>query len=132
MHWTFDYLGKPWRNGADGPDAFDCYGLVRAVYRDRYGINMPVISTDATSIAECLHAFRDYSDYDKWERIEDDPNEGDVLQMGCARHPHHVGIYIEPNRVLHCVSGSGVILQPFNSLPFAGWRVLDVYRRVNK
>ena len=51
MHWTADYLGKPWRNGADGPDAFDCYGLVRAVYRDRYGIEMPVVSADATRCA---------------------------------------------------------------------------------
>ena len=56
MHWTADYLGKPWRNGADGPDAFDCYGLVRAVYRDRYGIEMPVVSADATRVLACLHA----------------------------------------------------------------------------
>ena len=42
MHWTAEYLGKPWRNGAAGPDAFDCYGLVRAVYRDRYGVEYEI------------------------------------------------------------------------------------------
>ena len=78
MHWTADYLGKPWRNGADGPDAFDCYGLVRAVYRDRCGVEMPVVSADATRVLACLHAARDYADYSQWEAVTE-RQDGDVL-----------------------------------------------------
>lgn len=128
MHWTFDYLGKPWRNGAAGPDAYDCYGLVRAVYADRYGVQLPVIDTDATKLVACLHALRDYAGYDQWLHVSE-PEEGDVLQMGCAHHPHHVGVYVAPGRVLHSVQGAGVVLQPFGSLPLSGWHVLEMYRR---
>ena len=70
MHWTAEYLGKPWRNGAEGPDAFDCYGLVRAVYWDRYRIQIPAISADATKVLAGLHAARDYADYSQWEPAE--------------------------------------------------------------
>ena len=34
-------LGKPYKNGAKGPDSFDCSGLVHYVYK-RSGINVPV------------------------------------------------------------------------------------------
>lgn len=127
MHWTAEYLGRPWKNGADGPDAFDCYGLVRAVYRDRYGVEMPVVSADATRVLACLHAARDYADYSQWEAVTV-PQDGDVLLMGCARHPHHVGVLVE-GRVLHSVEGAGVLLQTVDSLAAHGWNILKTYRR---
>lgn len=34
------YIGKPYRFGARGPDAYDCWGLARAIYRDM-GIDLP-------------------------------------------------------------------------------------------
>lgn len=127
MHWTSEYLGKPWRNGAEGPDAYDCYGLVRAVYWDRYGVEMPAISADATKVLACLHAARDYSDYGQWEAVTV-PQDGDVLLMGSARHPHHVGVLVE-GRVLHSVEGAGVVLQTVDSLKMHGWNILKTYRR---
>ena len=40
-------LGKPYRNGAKGPDAFDCSGYVYYVY-GRFGVAVPV-STEGLS-----------------------------------------------------------------------------------
>lgn len=128
MHWAMQYLGKPWESGAAGPGAFDCYGLVRAAYRDRYGIEIPALEPGIVSTLSCARAMRDYQGYGNWERVAD-MREGDVVQMGCARHPHHVGIFVEGGRILHCVMGAGVLLQPVASLRAHGWNILDVYRR---
>lgn len=127
MHWVTDYLGKPWASGESGPDAYDCYGLVRAVYRDRFGIDMPLVSADATKLLSCLHVAKNYADYQKWEEV-DAPQEGDVLLMGCARHPHHIGVMVE-DRILHSVEGAGVLLQPMDSVKAHGWNILKIYRR---
>ena len=35
-----DLVGKPFRYGARGPDAYDCYGLCKEIYRRR-GITLP-------------------------------------------------------------------------------------------
>ena len=37
---AIDMLGKPYRIGGKGPDAFDCSGLIRYAYK-RVGINLP-------------------------------------------------------------------------------------------
>lgn len=129
MHWAEDYLGAPWSAGRDGPEAYDCYGLVRAVYRARLGVELPLLEVDAAQAAACLHAARDYG-YGGWEAVTH-PRELDVLTMGFARRPHHVGVYVEQaqGRVLHAVEGGGVLLQPLDTLVHHGWRVLSIYRR---
>jgi cell wall-associated NlpC family hydrolase len=42
-HWAFDYIGKPWVVASDGPDAYDCWGLVVAVQRRLYGHDLSII-----------------------------------------------------------------------------------------
>lgn len=130
-HWALHYLGKPWVSGAAGPEAYDCYGLVRAVYRDRFGLDLPAIEPGITTTLACARAVRDYADYSHWDAVPPDAprRECDVLQMGSARHPHHVGLWIDGGRVLHCVSGAGVLLQTPSSLWVHGWNILNVYRR---
>ena len=129
-HWALGYLGKPWVSGAAGPDAYDCYGLVRAVYRDRFGIDMPALDPGIVSTLACAKALRDYADYGRWAPVDAPTADGDVIQMGCARHPHHVGLYVADGaRVLHCVGGAGVLLQPLDSLRLHGWNILNTYRR---
>ena len=42
-----DLIGKPWRLGARGPDAYDCWGLVREVMqRMRPGLPLPDWASD--------------------------------------------------------------------------------------
>ena len=36
-----DFVGLPYREGARGPDAYDCYGLVMAVFRAACGVSLP-------------------------------------------------------------------------------------------
>ena len=32
-HWATDYIGKPWVVASDGPEAYDCWGLVVAIHK---------------------------------------------------------------------------------------------------
>ena len=39
-HWVENYLGKPYEDGARGPDRFDCWGLVRHVRHAHCGARL--------------------------------------------------------------------------------------------
>lgn len=119
-------IGMPWANGANGPEAYDCWGLVRAYYREVHGRELPVVAVDATRAVAVAHAFAGHEAVGDWEATEQ-PQQGGAVLMGQARRPHHVGLWIGGG-VLHSVEGSGVIFNNAFTLKSAGWNVLGSYR----
>ena len=59
MHWAEDLIGRPWVAGGRGPHAFDCWGLARWCWRERFRIEVPEIPVDAANLRGVLHAARD-------------------------------------------------------------------------
>ena len=119
-------IGKPWASGAGGPDAFDCWGLVRHYYTTMRGQILPVVDVDATRAMQVAHAFAGEPELANWLAVEA-PAEGDAVLMGQARRPHHVGLWLGGG-VLHSVEGAGVIYTAAPMLRFSGWNVIGYYR----
>lgn len=122
-HWAARYLGTPWENHSN-----DCYALVRRIYREHFAIEMPVVDVNALStlaVARAAAAF----DRSAWREVAT-PADGDVVQMGCARRPHHVGVWIDVDggRILHSTEGAGVIAQSRAQARANGWQILNIYR----
>lgn len=125
-HWASLYIGRPWSYGDD------CYGLVRKVYADRYGISMPVIDVDALNT---LAVARQVAGFDRTDWVEVKlPQEGDVLQMGHAKRPHHVGLWIEVDggKILHATESFGAIAQTPSQASANGWKILNIYRHKSR
>lgn len=129
-HWAESYLGKPWRSGAVGPDAYDCHGIVRAVYADQCGMVLPAVEANALSTLDVARAMRGY-DYSDWLEIPEPSLDLDVVEMSLHRRPHHVGVFLtlDGGGVLTSVEGPGVVFQPLFSLRRHGWNITNVYRR---
>jgi cell wall-associated NlpC family hydrolase len=111
-HWVFDYFGKPWGNGAQGPDAFDCWALVRTVQRDRFGLVLPIVDIDGLDTAAVINTFKTHDEFSNW-RLVDSPLEGDcVITKSAPTKPEHVGVWVDVDggRILQSVVGSGVVL----------------------
>lgn len=126
-HWAEEYIGKPWANGATGPEAYDCFGVVKAVYRDRLRVEVQTVDVNALKTLEVARAMRDY-DYSAWEQVVAPEQEFDVIEMSLNRKPHHVGVFVDGG-VLTSVEGSGVIFQTLSSLKRHGWNITNTYRR---
>lgn len=120
------HLGKPWQSGAAGPEAYDCWGLVRAYYADVLGISLPIVDVDALKPVDVRHEFADKANRHGWLACPS-ANHAAVL-MGKSQRPAHVGIWLDGS-VLHCMQGMGVVYQRPLPLKFAGWNVLGHYRR---
>lgn len=131
MHWAAQYLGRPWRPGAEGPDAFDCWGLIRTIYRDRLGIEIPRagVAQGIDELKKVLQEFNASPLYGLFDEVAA-PRDLDGALMVQAKHPIHVGIYLEADggKIIHCSQRAGVVAQDLSSLAAHGFKVLRWYR----
>lgn len=105
-------LGKPYKNAAKGPDAFDCSGLVYYVYK-RFEIGLPM-STDGLNRTG-------------WEIGADDVTSADLVLFRIKRE-NHVGIMINRVEFIHASKSRGVAV---DSLESRYWkRNFSHFRRV--
>jgi cell wall-associated NlpC family hydrolase len=112
-------LGAPYLFGANGPDRFDCSGLIWWVYR-RAGVEFPRSST--------------YSDWasgigPEWSRGSDQSalRAGDLVYLVLdERGPGHAGIYVGDGQMIHASSAGGRVIRSditggYYRTHFVGW-----------
>ncbi|MDD5360252.1 MAG: C40 family peptidase [Sulfurovaceae bacterium] len=85
-------LGSNYKEGAVGPDSFDCSGFIYYVFKQN-GIVLPRTSIDQSLIGEKLN--------------KDEINKGDILFFDTAErgHVNHSGLYLGDNKFIHASSG---------------------------
>lgn len=103
------YIGKPWKQWADGPDAYDCAAFFRAVQRDHFGIEVSrVMVPDYDDAMALVGLIEDQAEDQGWVPVKE-PRHGDLV---IVHRPRHVGVWIDTPTgpgVLHCVRGAGVV-----------------------
>lgn len=112
--WYERYLGRPWEAAPSPPESYNCGELLRAVHRDRFGIDTNAITADATRLSECVRAFvpglfglRPLEDGER-------PGEFDCCFFFRARHAAHCGIAVETADgllIMHCLESGGVVME---------------------
>jgi len=91
-------IGDPYRAGRSGPDAFDCSGLVRYVYKQITGKTLPHYSK------------AQYKQAQKIKRSNAQPGDLVFFFQGGA---HHVGIYIGNGKMIDAPNaGKSVRVSP--------------------
>ena len=110
-----------WRLGGRGPDAYDCWGLLREC-RERYfegGIPETALGEQARALY--AHKMRTGA----W-KIVTHPQHGDGVMLRAGNDPH-VGIYLDLDGggVLHALEGRGVIFSPMRALFTMGFLSLS-------
>ncbi len=128
-HFANKYIGRPWVAGAQGPDSFDCWGLVRFVLLHEYGYNVPPVNINPNNLRDVLSAFHADLAFQAFVEV-DKPQDGDVVLMRQAKNPVHAGIWLDVDGggVLHCVREIGVVFQDIASLNLCGWFLHSYYR----
>lgn len=119
-------LGKRWEANTQGPDEFDCWGLVRYWYRTQLTVNLPESPVNALDLRAVVIELDRAAKSSTWkEELLAAPNR--VLAMGKNGRISHVGICLEGGYVLHCTrEGGGVIVQTISQLQ-RRWSTLKIY-----
>lgn len=106
-------VGKKYRIGADGPDEFDCFGLVIFAYKQILGIDIerpsgPIFKKPI----EVAHLAKKEIEEGKWERIEKPEKLCVVGISHDGRYVTHVGIFIpiDGGTILHADHTLGCVI----------------------
>lgn len=129
--WAADYVGIPWRVHGRDRAGCDCWGLVRLVLSERFGIEVPAYNSgyqgasraDIDDIAQLI-ADRP----PQWAEVErGQERPGDVVLLRLWGRPCHVGIVVGGGRMLHIEEGVDSVCEPYDG---PAWRkkVAGIYR----
>jgi lipoprotein Spr len=93
------FFGLRYRLGGEGQSGFDCSGLMKQVYSEVFGIQLPRTSNEQSQMGNL-------------ERVsKDDLKTGDLVFFGPSRkRVNHVGMYLAGGRFLHASSSEGVTI----------------------
>ncbi len=99
-------LGIPYRWGGTSPESgFDCSGLVRFVFRETLGVNLPARSDEIGKFGEKL--------------LSGNLQPGDLVFFNTMRKSmSHVGIYLGDGRFLHAPASGGVVRVEKMDMPY--------------
>jgi hypothetical protein len=128
-HWASLYIGKPWQSGTIGPNAYDCWGLVKTILERHYNIRVPLIKVAEDNLKAIVREFRDHPERQRWALVEN-PQDGNVVLLRQSRYPCHVGLWLDVDHggILHCMQGCGVVFQKERDLKVMGWHIEGFYR----
>lgn len=115
--WTNDYVSPPvpFVNGGRDRSGWDCWGLLRVVYAERFGIELESFQGDydgAFDEAGIQSLFPQATS--EWIEVGA-PREGDAVWMSVYGQPCHVGVWLEGPQLLHVLNGSGTRIDRIGS-----------------
>lgn len=122
-------LGKPWERYASGPDAFDCWGLVRYWYGSYLGIDLPSVLVDVRDTLSVARHIKNAQDGSDWSPLVT-PEPNCVVAMGKGSVITHVGIHVDGGYVLHCSSEAGAVVVQALSAIERQWPTTRFYKHI--
>lgn len=119
------YVGLPYRLGAGGPDAYDCWGLTCELVRPR----LPDYWDHTSSFMQVAREFtKNAGDARHWEEAQFE--DYTLVVMGYGRFCHHAGVWLAGG-ILHADKPC-VTWNTMNRLKMQGWRTFRPMRWIRE
>lgn len=115
-HWSRDYVGLPWQFAGRSRAGVDCWGLLWLVYRDVLKIEVAsyeretIDAPEREQIAALLTSDRNKSPW--CPVVKEQAFDMAVFKRGGI--DSHVGIVVEPGRMLHITNGTESRVERFD------------------
>lgn len=93
---AMSYVGYPYVFGAEGPNKFDCSGLIYWVFKEAG--ELPRIGGSRMGATSYMRWFVARG---RWSKDEADARPGDLVVW---KNGHHIGIYMGPNRAVSALN----------------------------
>lgn len=119
-----EYIGLPFEAGGRGPE-YDCYGLLRLVYAERLGIELPThcgysdVMTDTTADLIAAGAA-------DWVPVGE-PKPWDAVLFNVDGRGNHIGLVVSPGYMLHAAPGKDASIESYQR-PYWRARIEGFYR----
>jgi cell wall-associated NlpC family hydrolase len=122
--WSRKYVGIPYVPHGRDFQGVDCYGLLRLVFRQEFGAEIPEYVYDDATVPDAFEAGLNDS---CWSLVAAE-QLGDVILLTVKGKPFHCGLVLEPGRMLHVTRlGYSACIERYDSPRWAN-RVRGFYR----
>lgn len=129
-------IGKPWVPGAQGPDAFDCWGLARVTQRTLFNRDLPIVAcaadahtVDRDDLRAVMRAMESADLRAGWVQASE-PQHGDIVLLSSRKYPSHIGTYLGIDRggIHHVTREGDVRFDPLALMKVMGWVRFEFFR----
>jgi cell wall-associated NlpC family hydrolase len=124
--WARQYVGRVF------DEVTPCWGVVRAVYAEQYGLELPTYGTRCPNAADAaqvaLLVTEERWREQAWHAVPlGSEKPGDVLLLRARGFPAHVGVVVGDHRMLHCECEATTACEDYHRL---NWRrrIVGCYR----
>lgn len=132
MQWVNEYIRVPFLEKGRSRDGVDCWGLVRLVYKDHLGVDLPELlgysdTKDKLSISQVIG-----DESKKWVKIDQGSEViYDVAVFSMVGVPMHVAVVVKQGIMLHSERGSGTYISNYTREQQWSRRLIGFYRYAN-
>lgn len=121
MSWWAGLVGVPFADGGRGPHAYDCWGLVRRIYAEQLGVELPaygeISAKDLARIARAMDGGKD----DGWQECGPEPMAVVLMRSGRGgRRVVHVGVMVDSFKMIHVEEAAATAVVPITHFSVAG------------
>lgn len=115
--WWNKYVGIPFEEKGRTAQACDCWGLVRLIYKNELGIDLPSYDEHYrhTNDTEMIDGHINTVYTENWSHPET-PQPFDIVILKRRGIPMHVGVVTNAGNMIHCESGIGAVIERYNSI----------------
>ncbi|MFH1158768.1 MAG: NlpC/P60 family protein [Pseudomonadota bacterium] len=127
--WAGHYIGLPFQDHGRDRSGLDCWGLVRLVLAEQFGIALPsyIHEYQRTTQAEKISALID-RESSKWKEIPAGSEVcGDPVVLRVRGKPMHIGLVLGDGQMLHIECGINSVIERYVGVRWAE-RVSGFYR----
>lgn len=129
--WLTRYIGKPYKLGSRGPDYFDCWGLLIAIFKNELNIDLPDFTSRSANPLQLESVFREsISHCFELNLIEQcsRPQDMDIFIARRKRAAHHAGLFISGGLLHISNDRRGVCFDRLINFSEAGYGELTFFR----
>jgi cell wall-associated NlpC family hydrolase len=125
--WVKPFIGIPFLALGRDWTGCDCFGLLRLVYREQFGIELPSYTEDYADTLDRQELARLIAGQIQPWRPVPFAHCGDAVLFRIAGDECHVGLVVAPPVFLHAQEGKDTCLERWDA---AGWRrrIVGIYR----
>lgn len=127
--WAGKYIGLPFREHGRDRNGVDCWGLVRIVLEEEFGIILPCYATHYRDTKQAGKISQIVGEEKQWWASVPPGQEqpGDVVLIRMRGQPTHVGVVIGDNAMLHVAQGIDSAIENYTRISWKD-RVTGFYR----
>lgn len=113
------YIGIPFEHNGRSKDGYDCWGLVKELYLNKYNEVLPDFVYDkASEDTVGLFFAEELGVKCVWKEVE--PREGTIVVFAIGGIIRHAGFMINNHEFIHTIQGTLTVIESIKNLRWSG------------